>query len=231
MSLATELERLATLHASGTLSNDEFSAAKAALIGDGLSGQAGDTLAPARSVRSDEDEERRIVRLQLEELKRANAIAELDHEWALQRKSFMMTGRHDGGRPYRYRPTRGGGVVRGVVIMIFGVLWTIKTASMSSMASNVSPLQSMPFSPVQPMDGGGMDLFSSLFPMFGVLFILFGLWVSYWEYTQAGALESAEEVYHRRRAALLAGQDDPGATLPPTRSTAVADEIDEDSTC
>jgi len=221
MSLPSELERLVALHASGKLSNDEFSAAKAALLSAGTSGQAGDIRDQPRSAVADEDDKRRIDNPQLEELKRANAIAELDREWALKRESFMMTGQHEGGYPYRYRPTRGGSIVGGVVILIFGVFWTKMAASVSSVASHVIPLL--------PMGGGAMDRSFSLFPMFGVLFILFGLWVSYQGYTRADALESAEKDYHRRRAALLAGQNDTGASMSGGRSTEVANEIDEDT--
>lgn len=193
MDLLAELERLAALHASGALTDDEFAAAKAALLGRRRADGEADSTAAADALA--------ISRQQLEELRRANAVAQLDREWDIERESYTVTGYQGGGdvhagRPYRYRPTRGGSVVGGVVTTVFGIIWTAGACSMSSMADGFGGT---------PVGG-----FAGLFPLFGIVFVLFGVWSSMNAYDKADSYEDAEADYQHRRAMLLAGRRDPG---------------------
>ncbi|MFN8422482.1 MAG: hypothetical protein U0470_03530 [Anaerolineae bacterium] len=49
-----------------------------------------------------------------------------------------------------------------------------------------------------------------LFPLFGIVFVLFGIWSSMNAYDKADSYEDAEADYQHRRAMLLAGRRDPG---------------------
>jgi len=100
MGLVEELEGLQKLRENGALTEDEFATAKAHLI--------------SRSTSDDSSAE-------IDELRRSNAIAELDREWAMERENYMISGRY--GR--RYLPTTGGSVVGAVVISVFALVWML----------------------------------------------------------------------------------------------------------
>ena len=84
---------------------------------------------------------------QINDLQRRSEIAELDRQWELEREQFYVTDKHG----HRGLPSKGGSVVSGVVLTVFGVIWTVFAANM----------------------GGG------LFALFGVVFVAFGLWTAF----------------------------------------------------
>ena len=102
MTLTDEIERLSELHAEGSLTDEEFAAAKAKLI-------AGDANPQASSLAPD-------VAARMTDLTRQNALLQLDHDWESQRQSFMMRGRYGS----MYLPTTGGAITTGVVGVIAG---------------------------------------------------------------------------------------------------------------
>jgi hypothetical protein len=110
MSMADELRKLQDLHAAGTLSDDEFAAAKATV----LAGGHPDTPADGN------------LDGHLEEIKRQNDVAQLDREWAMERERYMVPGRYG----YRYVPNRGMSLLGGLLVTGFGILWTVMAASM-----------------------------------------------------------------------------------------------------
>jgi hypothetical protein len=114
MSMADELRKLQDLHAAGTLSDDEFAAAKATALA------SGQTDAPAD----------RVVEGHLAEIKHQNDVAQLDREWAMERERYMVAGRYG----YRYLPSRGMSLLGGIVVCGFGLLWTVMAASMGAPA-------------------------------------------------------------------------------------------------
>ena len=111
MTLPDELRKLQDLHRSGALTDEEFAAAKAAV----LAGRPGGN-EPA----TDE-----AMREQLEEIKLQNEVARLDREWELDRGRYLITGRYGN----RYLPSKGMSVLGGVVIAAFGIFWTVMAAS------------------------------------------------------------------------------------------------------
>jgi Short C-terminal domain len=155
MSMADELRKLQDLRDAGTLTDDEFASAKARV----LAGEPSDS--PAESG----------VEGHLEEIKRQNDVEQIDREWAMERERYMVTGRYG----YRSVPTQGASLIGGIVIVAFGILWTV-------LASGI---------------GGGFAA------MFGVLFILFGAGISTYSFIKAGQYEQARQQYQRRRAALV----------------------------
>jgi hypothetical protein len=167
MSIADELRKLEELRRSGALTDEEFAQAKARVL-------AGDP-----GPRPDDE----TLRNHLAELKLENELARLDREWQVERERYQMTGR--GG--YRYTPSRASSVVMGLVVVGFGILWTITAASMAH---------------------GFPDGPAALFPLAGLLFILAGVVVSVFSFWRASQYEEALQRYQRRRARLLAGDDE-----------------------
>lgn len=102
MNLADELRQLEELHRGGSLTDEEFARAKAAVL-------AGAEPAPAAA---------------LGELRRENEAARLDREWELERQQYLVAGSYGPG----YVPSPAMSVLSGVTVAGFGVLWTALTA-------------------------------------------------------------------------------------------------------
>src|SRR5690348_5211282 len=102
MNLADELQKLQELHRSGALTDEEFAAAKAAVLAKGNTEAA----APTEPV----------LKEHLDEVKRQNQLAQLDREWQNEREQYMIQGRNG----MRMVPTRAMSVIGGVVVAVFG---------------------------------------------------------------------------------------------------------------
>jgi Short C-terminal domain len=112
MSMADELRKLQDLRDAGTLTDEEFAAAKASV----LAGEYADR--PAEPG----------MEAHLEEIKHQNDVAQLDREWAMERDRYMVAGRYG----YRYLPTKGMSLLGGIMIVGFGILWTAFAAGMGA---------------------------------------------------------------------------------------------------
>lgn len=169
MSIADELSKLQDLYRKGALNEEEYAAAKAAVInGDSPSSGAPD---PA-------------MHAHLEEIQFQNEVARLDREWELERENYMVAGRYGG----RHIPNAGLSILGGVFVGAFGIFWTIMASSM------------------------GAPVF---FPIFGVLFVLFGIGMSIYSVTKATGYQAAHEQYRARRARLLGEKrDSPSQSKP-----------------
>lgn len=222
MNLTAEIERLAALHAAGSLTDDEFVKAKAAL----LSGRGG-------------GQDPSVVRTLLQEQRRATAVDELDRAWEQEKDGYMMTRRtgkvvdRDGAVVYRWRPTRGVSLLIGYLITVVGLSWTVRALSMRSAfapfpgsSSVQSPVYIDPGTDADPFRGGTpagfvtidpkflqvgrtSDRSFDVLPWFGIAFVVYGLWFGFQGYTRAEGYEAGLARYQRRRAALLSGRDDP----------------------
>jgi hypothetical protein len=115
----------------------------------------------------------------LSQLNKEVQLSRLDREWELEQQRYMVTGRY--GR--QHVPTVGGAIASIVMIGLFGTFWTVTSYSMTS---------------ASPSFGGQFDLFR-LFPLFGVLFTLYGVWSGFDQISKARALEAAREMYHQKR--------------------------------
>src|SRR6478736_6636819 len=160
MSMADELRKLQDLRDAGTLTDEEFAAAKASVLAGGPADRAAES----------------GMESHLQEIKHQNDVAQLDRGRAIERDRYMVAGRYG----YRYLPTKGMSLLGGIVIVGFGIFWTMIAAGM------------------------GAPIF---FPFFGVLFILMGIGVSVNAFMKATQYEHARQNYQRRRAALLERQD------------------------
>jgi hypothetical protein len=166
MNLADELSKLRDLHAKGALTDDELAAAKAHVLAQESSG-------PAVSSKGTVERHLQTIALQ-------NDIAQLDREWELARDSYMVAGKHC----QRYIPSQGGSLVTGVVLILFGAVWTTVAFAITSQS---------PFGPM-----------AQLFPIFGIVFIVFGVGRCWYSFDKAGEYAEAERRYRERRSELLA---------------------------
>ena len=173
MSLTDELEKLQKLHQSGALSSHEFAAAKAKLIA-----AEGQSPMPTPNVER-----------QLHAITHQNEVAELDREWEIARESYMVTGKYG----HRYIPSQAGSAFGGVLVALFGTLWTVFAFGVTRMGA------SMP---------NTVDGMIGLFPLFGVVFVVAGVGMSIYSFMKASDYANAERQYRRRRAELLSRRQD-----------------------
>jgi hypothetical protein len=170
MGISDELQKLHDLHRQGALTDEEFARAKEALLAR-----------PAPDVQD-----------QLAEIARRQEAERIDREWERERERLLVTGtqggtyvdgKHVGGYPVRYVPTRTASVLSGVFTVAAGLVWMIVTASMGA---------------------GG-------FALFGLVFIAVGVGWAVYAYGRAEAYEQAERRYRQRRRRALGGDDSPEA--------------------
>ena len=95
---------------------------------------------------------------QVSELTRQNELAALDRQWERERESFMITDK-DGGR---HLPNEGMAALSGVIVVVFGCLWTVMAIAITWSAPDHGPFQVAKFA----------------FPAFGVVFVIAGIVVS-----------------------------------------------------
>lgn len=119
---------------------------------------------------------------QLAEVRYQNELQRIDREWATEREKYMITGRY--GR--RHIPTAGESLVGGIVIGVFGAFWTIMAFSITSGAP----------------DEGPFALAKVFFPLFGIAFTCFGVYMGFHAYGKAEAYNKAFAAYQARRAAV-----------------------------
>lgn len=176
MSLADDLTKLDDLRRSGALTEEEFARAKEALLN-----------APAPAAPPSAEPLAEHLSAQLEEVQFQNELAQLDREWEREREKYMVVGKYG----QRYMPTTGGSAIGGFVIVGFGVVWTL-IASVMAFGANQA------FSDHE----GRLNAFSIIpcaFPVFGLLFITFGIVLSVQSHKKAGEYRQAEQVYRRKR--------------------------------
>jgi hypothetical protein len=116
MSLAEELRKLRELHFSGALTDDEYSAAKAAVL---------DKYQGKEAPRSEVDPS---MQAQLDDLRIQGEMAQLDRDWESERQQYMITGKHGN----RHVPSQAGSLIIGLVVAGFGIFWTASAASMGA---------------------------------------------------------------------------------------------------
>lgn len=145
----------------------------------------------------------------LRELKRENELARLDREWQLERERYQMAGRYGS----RYLPTKASGILMGVFTAGFGILWTV-------MASST----------VGDLGGPG-----AIFPLFGLVFVVFGIVVGIYTFSRASQFEEAQRRYQRRRTLIISGDDPPPTDAPrdpgTTPSSTDIQDITEPAPC
>ncbi len=124
----------------------------------------------------------------LDAIRAQNELEEVDREWQMESEQYMVQGRY--GR--RSLPNSGGGVVGAVIVGLlvvgFGVFWTIIATFMTSGFL----FSEFPFS-----------LVGIVFPLCGVVFIVVALAGIIMSVSKVSQYGKAEQVYLKRREALL----------------------------
>lgn len=172
MSISDELQKLDDLRRNGTISDDEFELAKKKVLQE-----------PQDAIHSD----------QLEEIKFQNELAQLDREWELERENYMVSGKRG-----RYIPGKASSLFGGIVIVGFGIFWTLMAASMTGHRDASFDAIRVDSSGVVNTETSGNSI-GSIFPLFGVLFVLFGAGMSLYSFTKASQYEEAKQRYQDRR--------------------------------
>jgi hypothetical protein len=119
MNIADELRKLNELHQRGALTDEEFVAAKAAVL-TGVGTPSGDDF--------EESPWRHPPPGRIEE-----QVARLDREWEMERERYMIAGRYG----YRFVPSRAMSLMGGAVMVAFGILWLTVATSMAKGAAEV----------------------------------------------------------------------------------------------
>ena len=115
---------------------------------------------------------------QVENLAERNELAELDRRWEIERRSFMIP-----SKGAAHLPTPGFAWAAGIVAILFGGLWTILAISITQSAPNVGPFA----------------VAKVVFPLFGLVFIGFGVFNAISAYRLARSYRDSERNYWRRR--------------------------------
>lgn len=110
--------------------------------------------------------ELKVIRLQ-------NDLEQIDREWQAERSKYLVTNKHG----QVSEPSSAGAVVVGVLVIGFGIFWTVSAASMGA---------------------------PGIFPLFGLVFIGFALFGIVSSVNKADNLKNGENVYQAKRSRLLA---------------------------
>ena len=156
MSLADDLQKLDELRRNGSLSQEEFELAKKNVLAGSMT--------PSTPTQTSSN----INHL----------VEQLDREWELERENYMITNKYGA----KFIPQKWSSVLGGILIVGFGIFWTIMAIAMVS---------NSPFA------------FAGVFPIFGVLFVIFGLAMSVRSAKKADEYEKAHQRYADRRLELV----------------------------
>ena len=172
MSLADEIKKLEDLRWNGTLTDEEFARAKAALIA-----KLEDDSEPAHK-----GEAAGTVAAQLAEVRYQNELERMDREWASEKENFMVAGKYG----QRYLPSRPMGIGISVVGGLFGLLWTIMAFSITRGAPDFAPF----------------SVAKVIFPLVGIGVTIGAVVMGLYTVKKAEAYQRALAAYQQRRAAL-----------------------------
>lgn len=127
---------------------------------------------------------------QLDELHRKSTLSDLDPAWQIEREQYYVTGKHG----HRHLPTTTGSIAGGLMICVFGTIWTLVACGMGGFAFQNAP--------------GPFGIIGGLFPLFGIAFVGFGLWMSIHHFRKAAEFERAQRRYQRERAELVRNESE-----------------------
>lgn len=202
MTLINDLEKLSSLYEAGSLTAEEFAAAKQKLLSNTpsdihyiaddageIKGSSerefvGESNLPHYAFTGGADFE--ITRLSRLEIRQE--IADLDRKWMIDRENYMISGRYGS----RYVPTTWGSLFGGMSVSIFGLFWTIIASSIFNTRGGMAG----------HFRGHGVTPFAIFFPLLGVIFTIGGIALAIHKYSKAVAFQQAEATYQARRAEL-----------------------------
>ena len=112
------------------------------------------------------------------EIKSTSELERLDKQWHRTRQQHLVT--HKNG--HQSLPTKGGAIMGGCVIAVFGLFWTVMALGISNTGSRM----------------GAPGVFR-IFPLFGILFIAFGIFNAIRIHAKAESYEKDQQKYRRER--------------------------------
>ena len=110
-------------------------------------------------------------------IKLQNELERIDREWSHEKENFMVRGK-DGQLSV---PSRTASLVGGIVVVGFGILWTLFATGIAGAGF------------------GRAGAIAGIFPCFGLLFIGFGAFTCIHNYSKAGDFELRQRQYHQQR--------------------------------
>ena len=114
----------------------------------------------------------------IKQIKSNTAIERLDQQWERTRSKHLVTGKHG----QQSLPAKSDAIVGGVLVAVFGLFWTIMACGITGAGRSV-----------------GAPGFVGIFPLFGVLFIAFGIFNAIRIYQKAEAFDRDKARYQRQR--------------------------------
>lgn len=114
-----------------------------------------------------------------------NELNRLDINWEREKEGYKVSGRYG----HRYLPTKGSSVGQGLVLGVFGSLWTVFAFGITT--GFTWSLSEDTFGPP--------PIIRILFPLFGVVFVIFGVASAVKAYQNAEGYEQAEQRYLSRK--------------------------------
>jgi predicted phage tail protein len=123
----------------------------------------------------------------IDDLSQHTEVAALDRQWAMEQSNFLVSDKHGS----QHLPSEGGAIGGGIMITVFGCLWTAMALGITSSAPSSGPFVVAKF----------------VFPLFGVCFVLSGIVLSLSQYSKARDYRQASRRYRRRRAEILGNSD------------------------
>jgi len=115
-------------------------------------------------------------------IKTTSEIDRLDAQWERKRKQHLVTGKHGVQR----LPSKGGALAGSLLMGGFGLFWTIMATGIVGGASRM-----------------GAPGVISIFPLFGLLFVGFAIFLGFSQYAKAQAYERDLQEYQRQRRQLM----------------------------
>ena len=125
----------------------------------------------------------------VEAIKHSATIERLDRQWERDRMSHMVTNKHG----QHSLPTKGGAMVVGGMVVGFGILWTVIATGISTAASSMGA-------------PGVFRIIPMVFPLFGVLFVGFGIFNIVSMVKKSEAYESRHRDNMQKRRELVSKQ-------------------------
>ena len=116
------------------------------------------------------------------ELKSNSEIQQLDGQWEQTRRQHLIT--HKSGQ--QSLPTKSGAAFAGIAIGTFGIFWTIMAFQITSAGSRM-----------------GAPGATRIFPLFGLIFVAFGVFTVFRSFTKADAYQKDQKKYRDQRRRLF----------------------------
>ena len=126
---------------------------------------------------------------QVQKLTRQNELERLDRQWEQERQTFTFRDQEGGS----HLPAQRFAWIIGSTVAFFGSLWTFLAISITRSAPNVGPFA----------------VAKVVFPLFGIGFIAFGIFLAVMMHRKAKQFDEAQTAYLQHRGRIMEGDETP----------------------